>query len=275
MRRETASVQSLTIGGALGVGVGGGGAGVGVGLAGAGSGNTIKNNVEAYADLGASLTTVGSGDITLSADDTPVIVANAGGVGIGVGVSGDGVGAGASLGVAAAVNDVEDKVYADIVGASATAAGSLALSTNTGGGISFTSPPGLNTGDAVVFHVGATGNVAPGGLTNGTTYYVVKINDNEVALAATLADALAGTTIPLTSVGSGTGMSLTSGTTAHLFDASDVATGGSVEAPHDRWGRGRWRQRRHRCRGRRGRRWFGQYREEHSRVLHPGCEFRG
>ena len=161
--------------------------------------------------LARSLTTVTLGDITLSADDTPVIVANAGGVGIGVGVSGGGVGAGASLGVAAAVNDVEDNVYAYIAGASATAAGSLALSTNTGGGINFTSAPGLNTGDAVVFQVGATGNVAPGGLKDGTTYYAVKINDTEIALATTLANALAGTTIPLTSSGSGTGMSLDPG----------------------------------------------------------------
>ena len=186
---EAATIEAYTIGGALGVGVSGGGAGVGVGAAGAGSGNTISNTVKAYAADGASLTST-TGDINMSAVDTPTIVANAGGVAIGIGVSTGGAGVAASVGVAAAVNNVNDYVYAYINDSSATAAGSLAIWSNTGGDIVFQTPDELNTGDTVVFHVGSAGATAPGGLVDGTTYYVVKLSDNEIALADSLADAL-------------------------------------------------------------------------------------
>src|SRR5262249_45318177 len=53
---ETATIQALTIGGAVAVGAGGGATGVGIGAAGAGSGNTIKNHVMAFAQDGAVLT---------------------------------------------------------------------------------------------------------------------------------------------------------------------------------------------------------------------------
>ena len=163
--------------------------------------------------------------------DTPTIVANAGGVAIGIGVSTGSAGVAASVGVAAAVNNVNDYVYAYINDSSATAAGSLAIWSNTGGDIVFQTPDELNTGDTIVFHVGSAG-AAPGGLVDGTTYYVVKLSDNEIALADSLADVLAGKTIPITSSGSGTGMSLAlaSGSIVDNFGASDVAAAGSIQA---------------------------------------------
>ena len=131
---ETANVQALTIGGAVAVGASGGGNGVGVGAAGAGSGNTIKDNVKAYADLGAMIGTESGGTITppesvtFKAIDNPTITANAGGVGIGVGVSSDGLGVGASLGVSAANNDIEDNVWAYADDATITSASDLTFS---------------------------------------------------------------------------------------------------------------------------------------------------
>ena len=105
---ETANVWAAHDRGPRAVGASGGGNGVGVGPAGAGSGNTIKDNVEAYAQQGALFGSESVGTIappqsvTFKAIDNPTITVNAGGVGIGVGVSGDGTGVGASLGVSAA-----------------------------------------------------------------------------------------------------------------------------------------------------------------------------
>ena len=61
----------------------------------------------------------------------------------------------------------------------------------------------LITGQAVVY---STSGTAIGGLTNGNTYYVIREtgNDRSVKLASSLANAVAGTAINLTSAGSGT-----------------------------------------------------------------------
>ena len=72
---EQATIEALTIGGAVGVGAGGA-AGVGIGLAGAGSGNIINNTVHAQirnADVDSS-----AGNVSLSAQDQSQIVADAG-----------------------------------------------------------------------------------------------------------------------------------------------------------------------------------------------------
>ena len=58
----------------------------------------------------------------------------------------------------------------------------------------------LRTGFSVVFNEGTT---APGGLTDGTTYYIIRQSQNWIKLAATEIDALDGTAITLTSKGSG------------------------------------------------------------------------
>ena len=56
------------------------------------------------------------------------------------------------------------------------------------------------TGDAVVYK--ASGD-AIGGLTDGTTYYAISVDDNTIQLAASAADAGTGTAIDLTAVGTG------------------------------------------------------------------------
>jgi hypothetical protein len=59
----------------------------------------------------------------------------------------------------------------------------------------------LQTGDAVVYTAG-TGAI--GGLTDGTTYYVIRVDASTIQLATSLANAEAGTEIDLTTTGTGT-----------------------------------------------------------------------
>jgi hypothetical protein len=61
---------------------------------------------------------------------------------------------------------------------------------------------GYSTGDAVNYYlVPSNGAAAPAGLTSGTVYYVIKIDDNTIQLALTLANANAGTEILLGDAG--------------------------------------------------------------------------
>jgi hypothetical protein len=109
---EDATIEALTIGGALAGGVGGG-AGVGIGAAGAGSGNKIRNTVEAIIRNGADVQS-SSGNVSLLASDTATIMADAGGLSIAAGLGGGGLGAAVSLGVAFADNNIANKVRAII-----------------------------------------------------------------------------------------------------------------------------------------------------------------
>ena len=61
--------------------------------------------------------------------------------------------------------------------------------------------PGHKTGSKVKHTAGPS---AVGGLTNGSTYFVITSGANTLKLATTLANALAGTAIDLTSRGAGT-----------------------------------------------------------------------
>ena len=102
---------------------------------------------------------------------------------------------------------------------------------------------GLVTGETVTYNV-ETGNTAIGGLTGGTTFYVILVpNSTKVKLASSLANALAGTAITLTSAGTGvqaltpTKMQFSGGasivdTTANTIDlgvASGLQTGDSIK----------------------------------------------
>lgn len=58
-----------------------------------------------------------------------------------------------------------------------------------------------STGDAIKFRTTGT---PPTGLSAGTTYYAIYVSDTEIQLAASEADALAGTEIDITGAGSGT-----------------------------------------------------------------------
>ena len=75
---------------------------------------------------------------------------------------------------------------------------------------------GLNTPDALTYTAGST---AIGGLSSGTKYYVIKVDDNTIKLATNTSNANGGTAINLTSVGAGT----------HVFTTdSTVVNGGSI-----------------------------------------------
>ncbi|MCK9231126.1 MAG: hypothetical protein M0P18_10660, partial [Syntrophales bacterium] len=64
---------------------------------------------------------------------------------------------------------------------------------------------GFMTGLAVTYSKGGDDNTAIGGLTDGTTYYVITVSGtNKVKLADSIASAIAGTAIDLTGAGSGT-----------------------------------------------------------------------
>ena len=80
----------------------------------------------------------------------------------------------------------------------------VTLTTDT---ITFATPHGLNTGDQVIYSNGGGTSVA--GLTDATTYYVIRVDAHTIKLAATLADAAAGNAIALTAAGSGASHTLT------------------------------------------------------------------
>jgi len=148
-------IQALAIAGAAA----GAGTATGVGLAGSGAGaqadNTINNIVEAYIKGSENVT---AGDsVNVKASDDSAIQADSGGFAVAIGAT--------ALGAAGALS----------IGAS--------LSDNTIGdsGIKLANH-GYNTGDAVVYN--GTGD-ALGGLVKGQTYYVIKLDNNRIQLAAT------------------------------------------------------------------------------------------
>ena len=109
---SVATIDSLSIGGALDVDIGKGSGLDGSG-AGAGSGNFIHNRVEASIKdpvpdntLGTVVTTT-TGDVSVTATDLSTIVADAGGLAIGLKI-GDGTGLNLSVGISVAVNDIGD-----------------------------------------------------------------------------------------------------------------------------------------------------------------------
>ena len=59
---------------------------------------------------------------------------------------------------------------------------------------------GFATGDAVAYEASGT---AIGGLTDGTTYFVIRVDPNTIKLASTASNATAGTAINLSGVGAG------------------------------------------------------------------------
>ncbi|MFN5330701.1 MAG: beta strand repeat-containing protein, partial [Planctomycetota bacterium] len=80
--------------------------------------------------------------------------------------------------------------------------GGVDLVANT---LDFASAHGFATGDAVVYQQTSAGKDSIGGLTSGATYYVIKISDTRIKLAASMMDAYAATpvVIDLSSVGTG------------------------------------------------------------------------
>src|SRR5208282_5109710 len=94
--------------------------------------------------------------------------------------------------------------------------------------INFSQPPNLPTGTPVVYN--AVGLKPIGGLTNGTTYYVIETDPYDIELAATAAGATAGNAITLDpSTASGT-QSLTPVTPTPATGLPLTFTPGAVEA---------------------------------------------
>jgi len=146
---DTANVQALTIGGAVGGG-GGGAAGVGVGAAGAGSGNTVTNTITAAIQNGSTVTTTSSGDVKLSATDNPSIIADGGGLSVALGFGGA-AGVGVSLGVGAAVNTITDTTCAFVDASTVNAASAVSLKS-------------METGSILAITYGGTVSAAGGGV---------------------------------------------------------------------------------------------------------------
>ena len=140
-----------------------------------------------------------------------------------------------TVGAAVAINAAEIRTEASTGGSTITADGlsvetgmaarDLALSTATAPVVDIDAETirlgelaGLATGDAVTYRLGG-GGPAIGGLTDGTEYFAIIGEGGKVRLAATAADARAGTAIDLTSVGGGAGHQLTrADKPAILFD---------------------------------------------------------
>lgn len=80
----------------------------------------------------------------------------------------------------------------------------------------------LQTGTAVVFTTSASSPPAP--LIAGTTYYVIRVNATSVKLATSVANAVAGTVINLTTQGSGTHSLTATYTTRNLGDRGGEET---------------------------------------------------
>ena len=75
----------------------------------------------------------------------------------------------------------------------------------------------------------STGNIAIGGLTNQTTYYIIVVDQNDISLATSTATAASGTAIVLTSSNTKTSkdtytlapLAYSSGTAAGIWQVSD------------------------------------------------------
>ena len=128
---SNAKIWSLAISGSLAIAVGGGG-GVAVTLAASVAVNTIANTVESYiqsdGDEAASVTNAGG--VSMSAQDNSDILGNAGGVTFSVGGGGAG-GGGIAVGASVAVNTIANTVKTYISDATVTAAGPVALSSDS------------------------------------------------------------------------------------------------------------------------------------------------
>jgi len=87
---------------------------------------------------------------------------------------------------------------------------------------------GLNTGDAVTYQSAAGTGDDIGGLVDGKTYYVIRLDGNNADLAASREDALAGKAITLNSAGTGNEHKLIEAESAFRAQAKSGASGGDT-----------------------------------------------
>ncbi|MCA9050002.1 MAG: hypothetical protein KDA89_14800, partial [Planctomycetaceae bacterium] len=218
----SSEIDALTFAGSGSVAIGSGG----IAFAGAGAGtrNIVNFNVQALVN-DATAVDAGSGQLVVQAKDKSHIKADSGSVAIGVGVGSTFAVAGAA-GAAVALNDIG--------GSSIQFHGQLATSRE------------LETGDAVVYHSG--GGTPVGGLVDGRTYYVIKLDNNSIRLAASKDEATGAkrgpvnehgdddeiaddlfpnpmTLDPLTATAEGHSFTVSKNGSSLTFDAADVAHG--------------------------------------------------
>ena len=251
---EGATIQSLPIGGAIAV-AGGGIAGVALAGAGAGTTDTVKNVVQSY--IGTSGTITFPTPDGLTTGDEVVYHTRPSAANLPVNGLVDG-----QVYYAIVLSPTQIKLAATRPGARRDCSRPHALGIRIGAHDrprvalghrrvqplerhplaqpdQFHEPPRPDTGDMVVYHRGS-GNTAPGGLVDGATYYVIRIDSATIRLAATLADAQAGNAIYITSKGAGTGQTLVytdpkNAKTTDTFGASNVTIDSSKIAfasPH-------------------------------------------
>ena len=186
---EQATIDALTIGGAVGVGAGGA-AGVGVGGAGAGSGNTVRNTIEASISGNSTVTSTG-GNVSLSALDSAQIKADGGGISVGVGAGGI-AGVGASVGVGFASNLIQNDVRTTINQSDVTAAGNVAVIANESASIQAIAIAGavaVGTGGAVGVGTAGAGAETDNTIQNSVEASIVgsqtDVNAGSVSVTAT------------------------------------------------------------------------------------------
>ena len=90
----------------------------------------------------------------------------------------------------------------------------------------------FQTGQPVVYHFSAGAGVP--GLTNNTVYHVIRVNDRVFKLATDLANAAAGTAVPLTgALAAGDSFTLTAKGSASTFDEKQIdAVNGTIHVQH-------------------------------------------
>ncbi|MBD2449019.1 DUF4347 domain-containing protein [Nostoc sp. FACHB-152] len=206
---STAEIDAFALGGA-GAGAGGAGAGLTGALAGAGAGTINTINLEIAASVkNTSTVDADTGIVTLTALDTSQIKADAGGVAVAIAASaGAGAAGSGAIGAGIAINNISNTVVAVIDDSLVTAAGDVNLTATAksqtdktfdfaraavnavNNTISYTNH-GLKTGDRVIYR--NLGNVGQqlGGLEDGQSYFVIKVDDNTIKLVATNAETTA------------------------------------------------------------------------------------
>ncbi len=169
---DSATILAVTVAGSGSISSGGGG-GVGIDGAGAGSGNTIYVTTQALINLGSSVTTHHSDNVTLTATNSSSIEADGGGLSI-AGSFGSSAGGAISVGAAVASNKITDNTFAIIAGSTVIAAGAVALAATSSQTIK-----AITLGIAGSLAGGSGGGIAFGGAGSGSGNTV---NDETEAL---------------------------------------------------------------------------------------------
>ncbi|MFO0878369.1 MAG: hypothetical protein U0840_13595 [Gemmataceae bacterium] len=217
---STATINTLAMGGSVAVTGGSSLTSVGVAGAAAATKNLIAAQLEASIQGGSVVTTSSGGDVVLSARDLSEIVADAGGVAVAVAASSQaGTTVSVAVGAGISLNTIANTVEVLIDGSTVEASGDLTLSAFAGTAPGTMVPfnlaqvnpgtdtiqrtgHGLKTGDHVVYHA-ASGAI--GGLVDGQSYFVVRVDADHFQLVESRAESFKKTpkVINLTSSGAG------------------------------------------------------------------------